>query len=368
MRRTDLNYVVILLLIGGSIYLLISGLIMDVMGLHSFAFHATVGYAWVALAVMHLVFSWKQLLAYWGHRLRHHPHRELSVQQPEQHEKARPERRQEVRRRSWFVSFLAGAGGFILGRLLGGFQSMEVSDEVNDVGLFYHQWSRIGIGPSLRTFLNPGEQPARYKTYPQAEKFDLPSPLGYQGLSLETAIETRRSKRDYTDEALSLVNLSRLLHMGMGITSPEREMRAAPSAGALYPLEVYPVVHRVEGLPAGIYHYDIRNHKLERLKTGDFRQNIVAAGLGQNFLGQASVCLIISAIWQRTRWKYGDRTYRYVLMEVGHVGQNLYLAATSLGLGACAVGAFFDDAFNNLLELDGIEEAVLYLVSVGQIT
>jgi SagB-type dehydrogenase family enzyme len=84
-------------------------------------------------------------------------------------------------------------------------------------------------------------------------------------------------------------------------------------------------------------------------------------------LGQASVCFILSAIFQRTRWKYHERTYRYVLMEAGHLGQNLYLAATSLGLSACAIGAFFDDALNDMLGLDGQEEAALYLVTVGQV-
>ena len=368
MRRTDLNYIVIALLIVGSIYLLLTGLIMDTMGLHSFAFHAAVGYGWVALAVVHLILSGKQLLAYWGHRFRHHPHRYPPGQQSERQQEVPPERLQGGGRRSWFVSMLTAAAGFILARLLPGFQRGEISGEIEDVGRFYHQWSRIGIGPELGKLLIPGAQPERYKTYLQAGKIDLPSPRIEQGLSLEKAIETRRSKRDYTKKPISLVNLSQLLYLGLGITNSNRELRSAPSAGALYPLEVYPVVYRVEGLPEGIYHYDIKNHKLEQLKAGDFRAKVVAGGLGQNFLGQGSVCFIISGIWQRTRWKYGERTYRYVLMEAGHIGQNLYLASTSLGLGACAVGAFFDDALNNLLELDGISEAVLYLVSVGKIT
>jgi SagB-type dehydrogenase family enzyme len=91
------------------------------------------------------------------------------------------------------------------------------------------------------------------------------------------------------------------------------------------------------------------------------------AGLGQGFLGQANVCFILSAIFQRTRWRYRERTYRYVLLEAGHIGQNLYLAATSMGLGACAVGAFLDDDLNDLLGLDGREEAVVYLLAVGKV-
>jgi len=105
---------------------------------------------------------------------------------------------------------------------------------------------------------------------------------------------------------------------------------------------------------------------LEHLQSGDFRSQVTRAGLYQSFLGQAGVCFLFSAIFQRTRWKYRERAYRYVLLEAGHIAQNLYLAATSMGLGACAVGAFYDSQFNDLLGLDPKEEAVLYLISVGE--
>ena len=114
MRRTDLNYIVIALLIVGSIYLLLTGLIMDTMGLHSFAFHAAVGYGWVALAVVHLILSGKQLLVYWGHRFRPHPHRHPPGQQSERQQEVPPERLQGGGRRSWFVSVLTAAGGFYM--------------------------------------------------------------------------------------------------------------------------------------------------------------------------------------------------------------------------------------------------------------
>jgi SagB-type dehydrogenase family enzyme len=93
---------------------------------------------------------------------------------------------------------------------------------------------------------------------------------------------------------------------------------------------------------------------------------IVSAGIGQDFLAEAGVCLVISGLFQRARWKYRERTYRYVLIEVGHLGQNLYLMAQALGLGACTIGAFRDEAVNALLGLDGVEEAALYLVTIGQ--
>jgi SagB-type dehydrogenase family enzyme len=127
------------------------------------------------------------------------------------------------------------------------------------------------------------------------------------------------------------------------------------------------VVHDVTGLEPGLYHYVAREHELERIRSGDLRGAVMAAGLWQEFLGTAGVCFVLSAIFQRTRWRYRERTYRYVLLEAGHVGQNLYLAATGMGLGACAVGAFLDDQINDLLALDGQEEAVLYLISVGAV-
>jgi SagB-type dehydrogenase family enzyme len=111
----------------------------------------------------------------------------------------------------------------------------------------------------------------------------------------------------------------------------------------------------------------VQEHELELLQAGDFQATVTRAGLGQTFLGQAGVCIILSAIFQRTRWRYRERTYRYVMLEAGHVAQNVYLAAASMGLGACAVGAFFDDEFDELLGLDGVEEAVLYTLSVGKV-
>jgi SagB-type dehydrogenase family enzyme len=109
----------------------------------------------------------------------------------------------------------------------------------------------------------------------------------------------------------------------------------------------------------------VQQHVLERLEQGDFRRRVAQAGLYQQFLGQADVCFLLSAVFQRTRWKYRERAYRYVLLEAGHIGQNLYLAATSMGLGACAVGAFYDAQYNRLLGLDARQEAVLYVISAG---
>ncbi len=141
--------------------------------------------------------------------------------------------------------------------------------------------------------------------------------------------------------------------------------RTAPSAGAQYPIETYVVAARVEGIAPVIYHYAAADHALERVRGGTFGGDLVIAGLGQGFLGQAPVVLVLSAIFGRLRWRYRERAYRYALLEAGHIGQNVYLAAEAAGLGACAVGAFFDDALNRLLDLDGVEEAALMLLPVG---
>jgi SagB-type dehydrogenase family enzyme len=168
---------------------------------------------------------------------------------------------------------------------------------------------------------------------------------------------------------MALEELSRLLHYGGGITAERwgNRLRAAPSAGALYPIEVYPVIHRVQGLEPGLYHYRVQDHALELLRTADLTGEIVRHGLAQGFLGEANLVLVLTAIFQRLRWKYQERTYRYALLEAGHLGQNVYLAATSMGMGACAVGAFLDEELNGMLGIDGRGEAAIYLLAIGKL-
>jgi SagB-type dehydrogenase family enzyme len=364
MKQRDLDCLVIVTMLVSGLYVTTTGLVMDFFGLHQFAFHNYVGYAWAALAGLHLALNWGRVTAYLRRRFARPPGWEL----PSPRERALP-----LDRRGFLVSALAAAGGFALGRLIPGGRAAELTDEAaakylkGDIGQIYHQWSKPGYSLGLGAIFNWGRQPERYRTYPNAERIILPDPHGYRGLSLEEAIETRRSIRGYAAAPLSLEELSRLLHAAQGITDQRRGFRAAPSAGALYPIETYAVVHNVSGLEPGLYHYAVADHALERLRVGNLRAEIMVAGIGQEMLAQAQVCFVLSAVFQRTRWKYRERTYRYVLLEAGHIGQNLYLAATSMGLGACAIGAFLDDELNDLLDVDGKEEAALYLISVGRV-
>ncbi len=177
----------------------------------------------------------------------------------------------------------------------------------------------------------------------------------------------RRSVRAYKDEPLSLKDLSQLLWATQGITAETEgyQLRAAPSAGALYPIETYLCVNRVDGLQPGIYHYAVREHELEVLKTGDFSRQVRAGCLDQQMAEKAPVVFLWSAIFNRSTWKYLNRAFRYVLLDAAHIAHALALASTALDLGSCQIGAFYDDELNELLGLDGTEESVLYVSVVG---
>lgn len=355
MKRRDLDYIVMVAMLGSGLYVTLTGAIADVFELHQFVFHSYAGYVCAGLILLHILLNSRRIIAYLQ-RLFRRPSEPDSRAEPE------PEGTL-IGRRQVLTAVLSAAGGFLVGWLVPE-EARDLPGDASDIGALYHEWSTPGhtLGLPLPAW---GSRPPRYKSYPGADRIALPDPGGFRGLTVEEALETRRSVRDYAAEPLSMVDLSRLLQAAQGITEERLEFRAAPSAGALYPIELYPVVHNVAGLAPGIYHYAVEAHGLERLQEGDFRSRVTRAGVYQSFLGQAAVCFLLSAIFQRSRWKYRERAYRYVLLEAGHVGQNLYLAATSMGLGACAVGAFYDDQFNKLLGLDAQREAMLYVISVG---
>jgi len=167
---------------------------------------------------------------------------------------------------------------------------------------------------------------------------------------------------------LSLDELSYLLWAANGISRREMdyEFRTAPSAGALYPIETYLVINNVEDLEKGIYHYNVKHHQLEEIQLGDFGRFAAAGALGQEMCASAAVVFIWTAVFQRSKWKYQQRAYRYVYLDAGHIAGNLALAATSLGLGSCQIAALFDDEINELIEVDGVEESVLYMSVVGR--
>jgi SagB-type dehydrogenase family enzyme len=188
----------------------------------------------------------------------------------------------------------------------------------------------------------------------------LPEPIYQSETSVEEAIKSRRSVRAYKEGPLSLQQLSQMLWAAQGITSGGG-YRTAPSAGALYPLEVYVVVGDVSDLSAGVYKYHPQRHGITQEVKGDKRRALAQASVMQSWMAKAPAMLVITGIYQRTTVKYGARGKRYVHMEVGHAAQNIYLQAVSLNLGTVMVGAFVDTVVKTILTLKKAEEPLAIL-------
>ena len=193
----------------------------------------------------------------------------------------------------------------------------------------------------------------------------LPAPVLTGKLSVEAALKARKSSRSFGTGGLRLAEVSQLLWAAQGITR-QNGMRTAPSAGALYPMEVCLVVGEVDGLEPGVYRYRPQDHSLLTLSMGDKREPLAALALGQSWIAKGAVSLILTGVIERTARKYGDRALRYVLIEAGHVGQNIYLQAAALELGTAMVGAFDDNALQTLLQLNEGEIPVV-IMPVGRL-
>jgi len=198
----------------------------------------------------------------------------------------------------------------------------------------------------------------------QAEVVNLPEPRYDSDVSIEQSLLNRRSIRSYTGEPLTLQEVSQLLWAAQGFTDP-RGLRTAPSAGALYPLELYLVAGDVEDLISGVYRYEPDGHQLIKTMDGDKRAELASAALGQNSVKEGAISIVFTAVYERTTGKYGERGIRYVHIEVGHAAQNLCLQATAMELGAVTVGAFRDEQVTELLNLPG-DEQPLYIIPVGR--
>jgi len=192
----------------------------------------------------------------------------------------------------------------------------------------------------------------------------LPEPRLKSEVSLEEALLKRRSIRKYANLPLTLEDVSQLLWAAQGITA-EWGGRTAPSAGALYPLEVYLAVGNVENLAAGVYKYKPERHELVKIRDDDVREELAKAALGQNWVMEAAIDIVIAAVYERTTKKYDDRGVRYIHMEAGHAAQNIYLQATALDLGMVTIGAFYDDRVKDILDMPK-NETPLYVIPVGK--
>lgn len=205
-----------------------------------------------------------------------------------------------------------------------------------------------------------------YKRYIDAPRIILPHPPPLPAI-LEDTIRTRRSQSEFSDQAVTLAELAKLLELGCGVTaSGEIPRRAAPSGGALYPVETYALAFGVEGIQAGLYHYFVLDHALEQVRS------LSGLEVTKSFLppllveGGPKLILALSVVFERVQIKYLERGYRFALLEAGHIAQNIILTARALGLGAVCVGGFWDEPFNDLIGLEPTDEAVVYSILIGR--
>ena len=394
MHRRRGRYILSVLLLAAAVAVILTGLLVDQLDLHEFAPHRWAGYTVAVLIAVHVGLHWRWFLP--SRRLDRglsepgtsvpiasvarvaEPENPPFVNEPgagvaageagggglggtasaaDGHGRSHPTRRAAI------MAVGAGVAGVVVGWSAKSGLS-PVPYPGGDVGLFYHRQSSLGLRGLVSDLVDWGRRPAAYLRVGDAEVVTLPAMGALPVMSVAQALGQRRSLREYADRAMTGEELAWVIHAATGITSTQGH-RTAPSAGALYPLEVYVAAARVDGIDPGVYHVDVRAQTLEPVRGGSVAGDLMVAGLGQDFVRTAPVVLIITGVFQRSRWKYRARHYRYVCWEGGHVAQNVYLAAEAVGLGACMVGAFLDGMVNDLIRVDGRREATLGLIALG---
>jgi SagB-type dehydrogenase family enzyme len=208
------------------------------------------------------------------------------------------------------------------------------------------------------------------KAYIDNPKVELPVELPASGIGFDEVVLTRETARAFGGDAITLAELSKVLFFSYGVSRDNsgthfpRPFRTVPSGGALYPLELYVHARAVEELPNGLYHYDGEAHRLDRLALPD--RGFVESFIQPELVTTSAATIVVSALFDRSTFKYGDRGYRFALLEAGHVAQNAVLTATGLGLASAPIGGFLDRDLDRLLRLDGVEESVVYALHLGR--
>lgn len=241
-----------------------------------------------------------------------------------------------------------------------------------DFSKIFHQLSKDhSQGGAVKVSLDSNEWPKEwstvfYKAYPRSKKIPLPRIERHDDFF--SLIKNRKSQRDFRPMAIPLETLSSVLEYSCGITREHAKghSRAQASGGARFPLEVYPLVLRSSlELSSGVYHYNVRDHALDTLWARPFSREDVAELFTYPWIQNASVIFVITGVFQRNQMKYGQRGYRYVMIEAGHIGQNVYLNAAAFDLKCCALGGTKDKNIEKLLDIDGVTESVVYALALG---
>lgn len=205
-----------------------------------------------------------------------------------------------------------------------------------------------------------------YKTYPRFKKIELPEVE--RSADFFSLVKKRKSERDFRKLPVDIEALSTLLQYSCGVTKTgtNGHSRAQASGGGRFPIEIYPIVFRgSEALRSGLYHYNVREHALDVLWQRPFADEQIKELFTYEWVQDASAVILMTAVFYRNQMKYGERGYRYILLEAGHIGQNIYLNAAALGLKCCALGGTRDENLEKLLGIDGVAESVVYAVALG---
>lgn len=230
----------------------------------------------------------------------------------------------------------------------------------------YFDSDRADINPASPKWLAGAAKP---KSYPLSEKINLPEPEKLSG-ELEWILRSRKSCRDFSGSAISLRVVSNLLFWSAGRIhkdEPDRVFhRSHPSGGAMYPIEIYPVIFAGDGIVSGVYHYDVSGHALERLQDGESES--VRSAISYDFARKASMSVVLTFAGRRILEKYGSLGYKLGMIEAGHIAQNIYLVGAALGLGVLALGGGDYLAMERELGLVDSEESILYTLSVGGVS
>lgn len=240
----------------------------------------------------------------------------------------------------------------------------ELFHENSKSGRFDHALPASYVGQRMRDM-------AAAFHYEQAESISLPEVLTPLIQSFEEVLFARVSSRTLRPVPLSLETIATLLHGAYGVTRSNsdtifpRPFRTIPSAGALYPLELYFHTVCIETIPSGLYHYDPTHNAIQSIREGDGSRLIADALVQGEIASDSAMLVFITAAFERATFKYGERGYRFALLEAGHLAQNLCLVSTALGLGALPIGGYFDRLADAFLQIDGVEQSTVYMVAIG---
>ncbi|MEX5218034.1 MAG: SagB family peptide dehydrogenase [Nitrospira sp.] len=244
--------------------------------------------------------------------------------------------------------------------------------DTDSVWELFHENSKLSRFDTVPTVEDIRDEMARiheslpYDEYP---KIELPTRILRLSIPLGDAICVRRSVRRFEPSTLDVETLSSILYYSYGITGDvtvPRSSRAIPSGGALYPLELYFYSASIQSLEPGLYHYDPSRHCVTLLHRSAMMESIAKTLVQPEIIAEAAMVVFITALFQRSAFKYGDRGYRFVLMEAGHLAQNLHLVVQGVGLSGVSIGGFFDRAIDTLLRLDGVNHSNLCMVALGR--